>query len=248
MNTEANTLVADGKIIDRVRKLFAMSQDASSLEEAAIALKRYQSLVAKYGIQESDLETSEFGTATGEALKKMERYKGWLALGIAPFTNTVVAYEFVRVDGVKCKRIKYEGFKTDVQQAIMLQDYLEQTLARCLKAYKKESGNNGLKAATSFKNGFASALQDRMVELAAEAEEASQAVSEATSTAQGVTSGTSLVVCKMKMVEAEFGKQKVAAGTAYRYDYDAKGAGSQAAQNVSLNRQVSGEGQRRLSA
>ena len=246
MNTETNKPVADEKIIDRVRKLFAMSQDASSIEEAAIALKRYQSLVAKYGIQESDLKTSEFGSATGEALKKMERYKGWLALGIAPFTNTVVEYEFVRVDGIRHKRIIYKGFKTDVDQAIMLQDYLEQTLARMLKAYKKESGNNGLKAATSFKNGFASAMQDRMKEMAEEAEEASQAVSEETSASAGVSTGSSLVVCKMKMVETEFGQQKVRAGTAYRYDHDARNAGNEAAQNVSLNRQVAGAGQKLL--
>ena len=248
MNTQENN-TDNNRIIEKVRKLFAMSQDASSLNEAAIALRQMQKLMDQYGINESDLETSEFGTAVGEAALKMAKWKGYMALGIAAFTNTIVNYEYVRVDGKRAKRIKYEGFAQDAQQAVMLQDYLYQTLERSVKAYKKESGNTGAKASTSFSNGFALQLQTRMQEMAEEAAEASVTVSEATQEAQGVSSGTSLVVCKMKMVESEFGAQKVSyRRSGYRSDSAAKAAGQAAGARVNLNRQVSGESQGRLTA
>lgn len=47
------------KIIDRMKKLLAMSQDASSENEALIAAKRLHTLLSKYNMSLSDLESSE---------------------------------------------------------------------------------------------------------------------------------------------------------------------------------------------
>jgi len=247
MTTETNKPTADSKIIKRIKALFSMSQDTSSIEEATIALKRYQSLIAKYGITEQDLETSEFGNATGEAALRMPKWKGYLAIGIAAMQNCIVNYEYVRVYGKRAKRIKYEGFAQDAQNAVLLQDYLYQTLERALKVYKKESGNTGAKASTSFSNGFSLQLQKRMTEMAAEAEAESVKVSEATQIAQGVSSGTSLMVVKMKLVESEFGRQKVShRRDGYHTDGAASNAGRAAGSKVNLNKQVSSNNQKAL--
>jgi len=53
------------KLLARVRKLYQMSRETeSSPHEAEIAMRRCQSLMAKFGISESDLDTSEFGSSS----------------------------------------------------------------------------------------------------------------------------------------------------------------------------------------
>lgn len=51
--------MADQKIIDRIRKLLAMSQDISSEHEAEIATRRLHALLAKHNISMSDIESSD---------------------------------------------------------------------------------------------------------------------------------------------------------------------------------------------
>ncbi len=47
------------KIINRVKKLLALSNDTSSPNEAAIALKRVRSLMDKYQLTHEDILTEE---------------------------------------------------------------------------------------------------------------------------------------------------------------------------------------------
>lgn len=243
--TDTNTPKVDEKMIDRVRKLFAMSQDVSSANEAAIALKRCMSLMQKYGITEADLTTSEFGSDASFEGKSIPKWRGYLALGIAKFTETVVTIKRERVNGVLVKKIVYSGFDADVQNAVLLSDYLEQTLARCIKRYKAETGNTGRAASNSFSLGFALALQDRMFEMSKEMEQQSPVTTQDTPNA---SAGTSLVVCKQKMVAAEFGKQRIKQSRTHVSDGSANNAGNEAGRNVNLNRQVSGNTQKALNA
>ena len=220
------------KMIDRVRKLFNMSNDTSSIHEAEIALRRCHSLMKKYGITEADLTTSEFGTGSAYTAKTMEKWKKFLSLGIAAFTNTICVIERAG-DYDDLRQIKYSGFDADVLNAVLLSEYLEETLDRCVKAYKKETKNTGKAASTSFKNGFALALQERMMEMAEEVKELPEDV---------MSDGTSLVVCKMKLVTEEFGKQKIRRQSGGTSDSSARNAGERAGRNVNLNRQINGGG------
>ncbi len=53
------------KLLDRIRKLYAMSLEVeASPHEAEIALRRCTALMERYGVTEDDLETSEFGAAS----------------------------------------------------------------------------------------------------------------------------------------------------------------------------------------
>ena len=226
-------------MIDRIRKLFAMSQDTSSLNEAEIALKRCKSLMEKYGITEADLQTSEFGTDFAYVGKRLDKWKSFLSVGIAAFTNTIVTIQYVRDENNRTtdeKGVVYKGFDADVLNAVLLSDYLEHTLERCVKAYKAETRDNSRAGATSFRNGFAVALQRRMVEMSEEMEEASPETS----------NGTSLVVCKMQMVNDEFGKQKISRTRSRTSSYAGNSAGQRAGNNVNLNRQMTGGNQKRI--
>ena len=53
------------RLLERIRKLYAMAQQTeASPHEAEIALRRCQSLTARFGITEDDLETSDFTVRT----------------------------------------------------------------------------------------------------------------------------------------------------------------------------------------
>lgn len=232
MNTTDSTKPqVSEKLITRMRNLFAMSQDVNSKHEAEIALRRCKSLMSQYGITEADLQTSKFGSDASYAAARLDTWRGYLAIGIAAFTNTIVTIKRCKNNN-KVKRIVYSGFDADVQNAILISDYLEQALVRCVDAYKKESGNTSKAGATSFRNHFALALQFRMIEMSDEMEEESPETSD----------GTSLVVCKMKMVESEFGTQKIRKHTSRTSDRGAADAGRDAGEKINLNRQVTGKG------
>ncbi len=236
MQTETveTTEVADEKIIERIRNLFAMSQDDSSPREAEIALKRYQSLMLKYGITEADLTTSEFGDGASFEGKTLELWRQFMSIGIAKFTDTVVTIE---TGSFRMRKIVFKGYKRDVNAAILMADYLEGTMLRSLKTFKKETGSTGKAASTSFKNSFASAVSRRMQDMA----------DEAAKTSPDTANGTSLVVSKMKAVESEFGAQRVKKHNAGPSDLDAAVSGNIAGYKVNLNAQVSGSQQKALS-
>lgn len=227
------------RMLDKIRKLFAMSQDSSE-QEAETALRQMNFLMKEHGLTEKDLETSEFGQAFTFEGQTLPKWMSFLSLGIAAMTNTVVTIERDELFQ-KVKRVIYKGYDQDVQAAIMLSDYLHGTQARCLKEYKRLSYDNSKAGATSFSNAFALTLQRRMVEIAEQNAAESPMIEN-----QSTSSCTSLVVKKMAMVEAEFGKQRIKRHRSSVSSYSASNAGSDAGRKVSLNRQVTGNAQKRL--
>ena len=94
------------KIINRVRKLYAMSQEAdSSPHEAEIALRRCQSLMAKFGVTVSELETSEFGSSSiGRSFRNVPSYVTLLSSAVA------LLHDCICVDSGE---IEFRGYSID---------------------------------------------------------------------------------------------------------------------------------------
>jgi len=81
------------KILKRARALLAMSQDASSENEAMIALKRLHALLAQHNMSVLDLEDKS--EAVGQDCFESTRWpwKGWVTMGVAKlyFCETYIA-------------------------------------------------------------------------------------------------------------------------------------------------------------
>jgi len=228
-----NNTSTDTKLIARVRKLFAMANDTASPNEAAIALKRAKSLMDTHGITEDSLKESKFSSKQAIQGKRIPQYFTILSLGITRFTDTVC-------QGVRCYGITeyiYSGYDEDVVLADLMQEYLLGAMQRHWDDFKTRTTFSGRKSSNSFKVAWCSAVQARLIELAEQRAAESQ-ISD--------SSGQSLITMKLAIVNAEFGEQLSGTAKSRACNSEAYAAGRTAGQNVSLNSQVSGAGQKQL--
>jgi len=215
-----------GKLLDRIRKLFAMSQETeASPYEAEIALRRCQSLMLRYGITESDLHTSQFSTETFRASNRVPMHIRWLASAMRPLHSVL----FVTGGG---EGPEFRGFEIDVKVAMMTMEYLEDAIERSL-ARRRRAGNfpAGRSAAYDYRVAFAMEVSDRINTLVEERKAAEAAAT---------VTGTSLTIRKMEIVNQECGKNL--RRTSHQYwgarDGEAAEAGQADGAKVSLDPQV----------
>lgn len=230
------------KLLRRVRKLYAMSQEAeSSPHEAEIAMRRCQSLMNRFGITDADLETSEFGASTiGKAFRALPSYIGVLGSAVALLHDCLC---------VRSDTIEFRGFSIDAEVASLTFQYLSQTMERSLKKHKSAGTvASGRSASFDYRVGFALAVLSRARQIdeeRSESQEQQRACSE-----NSASAGNSLVVLKRQAVrdacmdglaDARRGRIRYRNGAAHS-------AGINDGQQVSLNRQISRKRSAKLSA
>ncbi len=215
------------RVLERVRKLYAMSQETeASPHEAEIALRRCQSLMAKFGISEADLETSAFGTAASPR-RSVAMHARYLGSAVAALHD--VLFVTGGLDGVE-----FRGYEIDVDVARMTFEYLENAVERAL-ATRRRAGDfpAGRSAAYDYRIGFAAEVSRRVQAMVAERERAERAAS---------PTGTALTVRKREIVDRECGQGLRTNRSTHRgvRDREAAAAGRADGARVSLDPQVRG--------
>lgn len=181
------------KVIERVRKLYAMSQASeSSPNEAEIALRRCQSLMAKFGVTLSELETSEFGSSTiGRHFQSVPSYVTLLSSAVA------LLHDCICVDSGE---IEFRGFSIDAEVATLTYTYLSTAMERSLQLRKKQGAvPPGRSASFDYRVGFGISVLNRCKKIHQERLEAEKSAQNAAS--NDTTYGSSLVVLKRELVE-----------------------------------------------
>ena len=231
MKTEQQT---KAKLLDRVRRLYAMANDSSSPNEAAIALRRVRSLMDAHQLTEADLQQSDFAKAGGEHFNRMPRWYSILSIGVAAFNDCVVSLEYA--DGAK--HAQFKGFENDTVSALLMLDYLIDCMERGWREFDqtRDRSSNTTAAKNSFYVGFAGTMQAKLKELAA-ARKAEY---------MDASTGTALVVIKMNMVRREFGMQRITRARQRVSDGGGHHAGQATAARTNINRHVGGAAQRQL--
>jgi len=233
------------KLLERIRKLYAMGRESeSSPHEAEIAMRRCQSLMAKFGISEADLETSEFGASSiGKDFRAVPSYVGVLGSAVALLHDCIC---------VKGRTIEFRGFSIDAEVASMTYGYLTDVMERSLKARKRDGEvPPGRSASFDYRVGFALAVLERARKIDRERREAEEALRrEATAgSAQGdIPRGSSLTVLKREIVR-ENCMEGLTMGRPKRVRYrngQAHSAGSDDGSRVSLDKQVGGQKQKSI--
>lgn len=217
------------KLLERVRKLFAMAQESeASPHEAEIALRRCQSLMNKYGITEADLETSAFATVGFGRRSTIPTHLRVLAAAVAKM------HDCLFVTGNQ-GHTEFRGYEVDAHVARLTLDYLLDAVERALRA-RKRNGDfpPGRSAAYDYRLGFASEVQQRVATLVSERRRQQQAASGG--------SGTDLALRKLEIVERECGQGlgTRSFGSRAPQDATAHGAGRADGASVSLDKQVGG--------
>ncbi len=232
-------LMDRNKLLDRVRKLYAMSRETeSSPHEAEIALRRCESLMARFGITEADLETSDFGTTTlGETFRSVPTHVRVLSSAVGLLHDCLA----VKNRGT----MEFRGYSIDAEVAALTYEYLKITLERSLRRRKEEGAvAGGRKPSYDYRIGFALAVAERCRTIDRERRQAAQE----TLRAAGST-GSSLVVRKLEMVR-EACSQDLVGGSRARIRYRpgaAHASGRSDGTQVSLDRQIAGRQDRELS-
>ena len=231
------------KLLSRIRKLYAMSRESeSSPHEAEIAMRRCQSLMARFGVTESDLETSEFGASKiGKQFRTMPSYVGILGSAVALLHDCIC---------VRSGTIEFRGFSIDAEVASLTFDYLSDAMERALKAHKRRGTvESGRSASFDYRVGFALAVLQRARGI--DAERRSQEEQAAAAAGQERAGpGSSLVIRKQEVVRSACMDGLVTRRSArVRYrNGEAHEAGSSDGSRVSLNKQVGNEKRKAIKA
>jgi len=181
------------KIIARVRKLYAMSQEAeTSPNEAEIALRRCQSLMSKFGVTIGELETSEYGSSTiGRNFRKVPSYVTLLSSAVA------LLHDCICVDSGE---IEFRGFSIDAEVATLTYQYLTKSMERSLQLRKKTGEvTPGRSASFDYRVGYGISVLNRCRQIHKERLESAQLAKQ--SARNDSTFGSSLVLLKRELVE-----------------------------------------------
>lgn len=212
------------KIFERIKKLLAMSTDASSPEEAAIAAKRARSMMDKHQVTELDLsgmgtEDEQFGEDRFYTKQRRPHSSiGVMAVAVAKLNDCNVSYSF----DFGQKSILFKGFAEDIVVSVDMLTYL---IKQCI--HLANLNETGRKDRNAYKVGFASGVAKKMREIVAERGEI-------------VTSGgQQLVVVKKALVEEQFGQVKYkSARHSMSGSVAAYSSGRTAGYNTSINKQI----------
>ena len=118
--------MTDEKILDRIRKLLAMSKDTSSPNEAAIAARRAEAMMRKHNIEEADAILENLDD---ESIVKAGSNTGYKTL---PEWQSILSVQVAKLMDCECrayldyrrKTITFLGQREDAQVAVWIFEYL----------------------------------------------------------------------------------------------------------------------------
>ncbi len=181
------------RVLDRVKKLYAMSQATeSSPNEAEIALRRCQSLMLRFGITLADLETSDYGSSgIGKSFRAIPSYVTLLSSAVA------LLHDCICVDSGE---IEFRGFSLDAEVAGLTYAYLSKSMERSLRLRKSEGAiPPGRSASFDYRVGYGISVLNRCRKIHAEREALEKQAQKDRSKKQH--SQTSLIIRKRELVE-----------------------------------------------
>jgi hypothetical protein len=228
--------MTDEKILKRIERLLAMSKDASSPNEAAIAARRAEALMREHNLNEADVILKEM---TDDDIVDIESSTGYstiphwmmrLTVPVAKLMDCEVrAYVYNRE-----KRVTYLGQKEDAQVAAWIFEYLVDQVKRLSKKYRAEQRKKfGAGHGTNmgdYREGVVISILATIAEMIAEKE----------TQLKEHTTGTALVVRKKDLIEQKFGETKYGNNKGRSMsDADAYHRGREDGNNVRINPAVS---------
>ncbi len=198
------------KIKDRIAKLLRMAADASSPNEAAIAAQRARALMDKHQLDSFDIGNRMKDDFVSEDVSRfyaaVPQYLSLFATAVAKYNDVQSRFRYGPVthrqggkgDNAKTGGycIMFQGYKSDVQLANQMFNYLCETVNRLCKEYMNEKGfaRYSVRVGGQFKHGAFEVIERRLNELTKDRDAITSAC------------GTSLVLFKSAAVEAKFGK------------------------------------------
>ena len=229
------------KIKERIQKLLAMANDASSPNEAAIAASRVQKLMAKYNLEMVDVIAEEIqdeeNVVRAESTCRFKRtpaYIQWIYVAISNAFSCESRREEKIIDGIEREVSVFFGYKTDVDIATSMCDYICDQLEQMAKRVKipEEYQVSGMsrRYMADWRKGAAREICRRIHSFYGDEEQNYQ---------EPITSdGQTLVSLKKDMIAKKFGHFSYGVTRSYRYTHDGQQAGRAAGQSISISKDI----------
>lgn len=223
------------KIVERLRKLLAMAEDASSPNEAAIAARRAKALMDEYNLTHADALTSGLSLddilhqTAGEAHRRFPEWLSSLAVAVAEYSDCTAVFDWAVKNGQERKIVAFRGERSDLEIAKYLYVFLDRTIRNMTKARRDLKGRTAMH---SFRVGMASAIGAKLREMKAQ----ERAWFEQNPDSKALV----LVNKKAALLREKFGAAKYRAARSAARDAGAFFAGKAAGRNVNVRRGVGG--------
>ena len=206
----------------RIKKLLALSKSPNE-NEASLAMKMANDLIAQYRLNES-----EFSDYTSKAVKSTKRFVEWRAVLANAVEQLYATYHY---KDINTGRFVFYGEELDVFMSTEMFSYLTKTVDRMAKNNIRKNAKYRFRQ--SYRSGVASRLYDRITELGQECSWRNPGQLE-----QQKNDISLWVHNQTELVSNESKKTKANMKAWVRGEIDAEG--------VSLNRQMTGSGNRRI--
>lgn len=210
---------ADRKIMERIRKLLAMANDAGSPHEATIAAGRARKLMDEHQISELDLTTTragDFGSSASLSTSD-DKAAGVISVAIANLNDCVAR---ATRDPILGLMFTFQGLLADSVCAAELFEYVLRAMERGANDVKGRSAKH------SFRWGFARGVAQQVRDIMKERE------------TLHTSDGRALIPVKMALVVEHFGRPNYRRTGASVNDAAAFHSGFAAGRNIGLSRQV----------
>ena len=228
-------------VMRRIAKLLAIAQDdRANPEEAASAAGMAERIMRKYQLEHADVIVASLkagndmdtvdcvasAKTNGTKVLEVPTWAGWLAVQVAK-VNDCGAKIVRTADGEKA--VRFYGFKSDVQVAGYMFNYLVATTNRLCKEFLKSEAYqlDGRRAVNSYRQGVSMGILSNLkAQTAEKAEDAKKS-----------TAGNQLMVVKAHAVAKHFGAMQTTKGTRSSVSRgDSFSAGVQDGKAVDVNR------------
>ncbi len=231
------------KVKERIQKLLAMASDSSSPQEAAIAARRVQKLMSAYNLEMVDVvaddirdEDNVIKAHTDSWYKRRPGYLDWIEIAVAKAFNCETRTEWRTRRGVDYSVCVIYGYKTDVEVATWLCNYIYVQLDNLAKkvVVPPDYRDRGLgrRYMADWRKGAAAEISDRIDEFYRGEQREHEPLT---------SSGQSLVALKTAAIERKFGRFSYGSSRTIRYTEDGMSAGRKAARDINISRNLRDE-------
>ena len=152
------TQIDKEKIVDKIKKLFALSESPNE-NEAARALENANRLLLKYNLEMKDINNDiNINSMMEETLLKAGRLVSWkivLYIAVSKLNNCVIYISNIRSGN---KSVQVIGKKQNIEITSLMFEYLSETLEAKMKIsrpYDKKA----------FRQGFCDAIESKILKI-----------------------------------------------------------------------------------
>ena len=216
------------KILDRIRKLLRMAGDVGSPNEAAIAARRAERMMAEHNLSNADMVTAHMSKGDfeeqfhGPALKSFPVHLSCLAVGVARYTGCRAKFGWA--PGTVKRQILFQGELGDLEICKYLFNFLSETTNHLCD----RSGVKFIGPRTSFKKGCVGEIINTLDRMR-KADSADDDIK---------SNGKSVIIVNQKVafLNEKFGRVKYVSGYHNISNRNAAEAGREAGRGVSINK------------